>query len=137
MECVTDDIFDDCRHSKASMVAPISLTSCKSLGSLVLQLSSSLLYQPTIYRGFQGQHHRGRAHGTTDDDWNTHRARHLLSEMQNPGRMEICELRPVPSSASFRYSLPLTIGQDKAYNDQQAYKEGKFILERAMIQDVQ
>ena len=32
---------------------------------------------------------------------------------------------------------PLTIGQDKAYNDQQAYKEGKFILERAMIQDVQ
>jgi len=26
---------------------------------------------------------------------------------------------------------------DKAYNDQQKYKEGKFILERAMIQDVQ
>lgn len=41
---------------------------------------------------------------------------------------------PFPALPAFE---PLTIGQDKAYNDQQAYKEGKFILERAMIQDVQ
>jgi len=39
----------------------------------------------------------------------------------------------IPGASSVR----LTIGQDKAYNDQQKYKEGKFILERAMIQDVQ
>jgi len=36
-----------------------------------------------------------------------------------------------------RLCVPLTIVQDKAYSDQQKYKEGKFILERAMIQDVE
>ena len=41
-----------------------------------------------------------------------------------------------PALPAFTF-VPLTIGQDKAYNEQQAYKEGKFILERAMIQDVQ
>ena len=54
--------------------------------------------------------------------------------MQDAGGMEICKLRPGFSAASW---MPLTVRQDKAYNDQQKYKEGKFILERAMIQDVQ
>ena len=44
IKCVTDDILDDCRHSKASTVAPICLTSCKSLECLVLQSLSSLPY---------------------------------------------------------------------------------------------
>jgi len=84
----------------------------------------------------QGERRRRQTLRSPDDDRQPHGARYILYQVRGDPRVEICE-RFGPYKLATTLANEVISFQDRAYDPSQKYKEGKYILERNLLVDVQ
>ncbi|RUP06165.1 hypothetical protein BC936DRAFT_140447 [Jimgerdemannia flammicorona] len=80
------------------------------------------------------ERHRGPAGKPRDADRTAHRRRHPLLPLREGGWVEISDI--TDNSLFFSSSASLSRPKIKAFRDAEKYKEGKFILEKLLFQEV-